>query len=417
MENGNVLAAPEPTARELEIRNRIAGIEDAFNTPGAFGNGGNKTAIRMQARQRELDGLKAELEQIASVRAENTPGATARMGPAGSSGVNAPGTRFRDPVTGAFIDPNLNPTRLADTSSYADTVQGNLLAGTTAENDPFRQYLDANRIATANPNDSTMVRRTNDVTMTGLRGGDRLAAGAAGRGVYGETFEASPGYAFSREEMERQLQRVGSAGGPNIGGRAIVEAQRRAKGLADQDYYNWAAGRTNDLNRLASAEATDIGRLDNFAGTDVQRGDIAMSEWEGQRIADVGRSDAGYENYLSRRAGDAQRLDSAAMDTDRLVASDLQRQDQGYYNYLNALQTQAGFGAGPAATAVNASQRVGDTVANAYGSSGANQANIQGNLGASRANIAYARASGINNAIQSGASNYLTYRESQPARV
>lgn len=169
-----------------------------------------------------------------------------------------------------------------------------------------------------------------------------LQEGAAGTGVYGDVFTESPGYSFAREEMERASDRVRSAGG-NFGGRAVMEAQRRAKGLADQEYYNWAAGRTQDLTRLAGAEATDLGR-----------------------------------------------------------------QDEGYYNYLNSIARQAGFGGGPAGTAVSAAGQAGAQAAGAQGAAGARLAGIAGDLGVSQANIDYQQGAGINNALQAGMSNYLT---------
>ena len=272
---------------------------------------------------------------------------------------------------GQFMDPNLDPTRMFDVSRYSDQVRGNLLAGTSAENDPYRQYIANN-------------------SLMGARGGDLLANGAAGTGVYGESFEESAGYGFQREEMERQLERANSKGG-NFGGRAIMEAQRRAQGLADSEYYKWAGGRERDLQRLGSAEAADSRRLDYFSQFDVSRGDSA------------------YLNYFSRREGDAARLDSAAMYDDRLMSADLQRSDQGYYNYLNALQSQAGFGGGPAANAVNTSMNFGSSMSNAYGSQGYGLSNIYQQSGTNQANLAYAQGANLNNSIQSGFQNYLTY--------
>jgi hypothetical protein len=311
----------------------------------------------------------------------------AQMGGPGSSGVGRGPGDFRD-STGAFIDPNLDQTRLADSSAYADQVANNQYAGDTYGEDQMSNYLANNRIAAGSVDQDLMVNRTNDV---------RLAEGAAGTGVYGDQFEASPGYAFQREEMQRQLDRQGSAGGPNIGGRAIMEAQRRAQGLAAGDYYNWAQGRTSDLTRQAGAEATDI-----------SRGDQAYAGYENQRITDVQRDDVGFQDYLRREGIDISRGDAAASQNDQLRASDQSRMDQAYYNYLNALQTQAGFGGGPAAQAVNASQAAGAGVSGAYGSQGRQLSNIYSDEGTSQANIAYAQGVGINNAIQGGVSNYIT---------
>ena len=237
------------------------------------------------------------------------------MGRPGSSPLGNRSSKFFDPKTGAFVDPNLDPTRLSDQESgYSASVREN-----------------------------------------------RLASGAAGQGVYGETFEASPGYAFQVEEMNRSLDRSRSQGGTNIGGRAIMEAQRRAQGLAAGDYYNWAQGRTQDLVRLGGAEAVDISRMDQAGSVDDSR-----------------------------------------------LAFDLQRGDQGYYNYLSNLGNVAGFGGGPAQAAVQASQAAGGATAAAYGSQGASLADIYSSNGISQANANYAQWGGINNAVQGGISNYIT---------
>lgn len=449
--DGNTISNPrftnpaprEKTARELEIENRIAGINDAFNTPGAFGNGGRQTQMRMDARQRELDQLQGELDEIQRPAREaeaRRTGQTAYMGRPGSSGLSPRGqgrsgtgsspTRLTRDASGAFVDPNLDRTSLRDSSTYADTVRNNLLAPTDAAGDEYINYVQGNRVASATPEGSRLVQRADSTRLTNgsledsnlvRRSRDvRLADGAAGTGVYGENFQESVGYGFSREEMERQLQRQRSAGGPNIGGRAIMEAQRRAKGLADQEYYNWAAGRTRDLERRAGAESTDIGRGDSAVMeyerqrlADVGRGDQALAEWERQRLTDVGRDDEAYGNYLTRRAGDASRLDSAASDRDRLTAVDLQRRDQGYYNYLAAIRDQAGFGGGPASQAVQASANQGSRVGNAFGNQGNQLAGIYGDLGVSRANIARDTANGIGSAVNDGLSNYVTYRASR----
>lgn len=278
------------------------------------------------------------------------------------AGPQAPGypgagaTQFqRDPTTGAFIDPNLDPTRLADINTLPGQVRGSLLAGTSAEDDPYRDFV----------------------------AGRNLAEGAAGTGVYGDVFEESAGYGFQTEEMQRQLERVGSAGGPNIGGRAIMEAQRRAQGLAAGEYYNWAAGRERDLGRQGAAEAFDIGR-----------------------------GDEAYQNYLSRRAGDVSRLDAAAAQEDRLLASDQQRQDQAYYNYLSMLAGMGGFG-NPTGQAVQSSQAAGGAISGAYGQQGANLSNIAMDLGQSQANIAGSQWGSYNDIIQGGIQNWLTYQQQQ----
>jgi hypothetical protein len=351
-------------------------------------------AFQMQQRRAELqatiDQYDSEIEGVNNRPTDqeridqSNIGRGPQMGRQGSSDP----TGSRRDEEGAFRDPNLRNFLDTSDTAYRQSVEGNLLAGETWGEDQYSDYLDENRIAAGSVEESLMVGRTDDV---------RIAEGAAGTGVYGETFQESPGYAFATEEMNRAQDRVRSAGGPNIGGRAMMEASRRAKGLADQEYYNWASGRERDLGRLGAAEAADIGR-----------GDTAYAGYENQRIQDVMRSDTGYQDYLRRLETDASRLDEAGSQEDRLAAADIARSDQGYYNYLDALANQAGFGGGPAATAVNASQAAGAATAGAYGSQGRQLSQIYSDEGTSQANIAYAGGVGVNNAIQSGISNYIT---------
>ncbi len=314
----------------------------------------------------------------------------AQMGGPGSSGLDQ---RVRGPG-GGFVDPNLNQLQLADTETLSQTVQDNLLAGTGPDDDPYRNFLSDTSLDTGTL-EGDMVRQ--DI------GSRSLADGAAGTDIYGDVFNESPGYAFQREEMERQLQRTGSAGGPNIGGRAIIEGQRRAQGLAAGDYYNWAQGRSRDVDRMAGAEAVDMNRMDKTA-----------YNYQDTQRREQGRDDQGYQDYLRRKEGDASRIDSAAANKDRLGAGDLQRQDQGYYNYLNAVSKQAGFGGGPAATAVQASANQAGNVAGAYRNEGNALAVNYNNQGTNQANIAIGEAGGYNNAIQGGLDNWMTYQNSQP---
>ena len=351
---------------------------------------------------------------------------------------------------GYFVDRNINPTRLADTQTLSSTVQNNLQAGSSMDDDRFRNYIQGNSIAAPSIEDDLRYRNAKDVTMTAARSNEKLAAdklsedigynnisgrqlvdGAAGTGVYGEDFTTSPGYAFAKEEMQRQLERGNSAGG-NYGGRAIMEAQRRAEGLAAQEYYNWAAGRTSDLSRQAQAESADAGRLDasvynfinrqgqdvmrgdSFAATDIGRTDTAVAGYDNQRIADIGREDQAVLNYLQRQQGDAARLDSAAANADNLSAIDRQREDQAYYNYLQNISRASGM-SDAVSQSVGASANASSAVTNAYGAQGSNLSSIYANLGNNQASVQGDRYENINNAIQSGIGNYITYNAAQVA--
>lgn len=232
---------------------------------------------------------------------------------------------------GAFIDPNVDPLSLEESQRLEGQVRNTLLS-----------------------------------TPGGAGEADRMRF-AQDRNIYGTEFEESPGYAFQREEMERQLERRQSAGG-NYGGRAIMESQRRAQGLAAGDYYNWAAGAERDR---------------------------ALEE----RV---------YDEEFQRETGDVARLDASVAESDRLRAVDLQRTDQGYQNYLANVARQAGF-SDVASQTVQASQTAGGAVAGAYGSSGRNLSNIALNEGTNIANIRQGTATNVTNAATQGLQNYMLF--------
>ena len=396
------IAGPSLTTREQDhLQQQLDQYENALQDP-------NLPRGQRQVLEFQRDRAQMEYDNIATRGPTGTDSyGDPRFPQSGSGGAFGRGDR------GEFVDPNLDPTRLADVNTYGDTVRENLLAGTSAEDDPYRNYIADNQIAAGTAADDARVRRAEDVRLLDQRGGENIAEGAAGISVYGDTFQASPGYEFAVEEANRATDRLRSRGG-NYGGRAIVEAQRRAIGTANQEYYNWAAGRSRDVDRLAGAEAQDIMRRDRFAGVDIARGDTALSQYEGQRIADVGRGDQAYQDFIRRQEGDAARLDAAAVQEDQLLASDRARGDQSYYNYIANLGQVAGFGGGPAATAVDASAAAGTQVAGAYRSQGNNLSNIYGNLGNTQAEIEGQRIAGINNALVSGVQNFVTYKNSQP---
>jgi len=362
----------------------------------------------------------------AAMQAQNAPPA-----PAGQLAPSPPppgSTTFQEGDRGEFRDPRLDPTRLADIQNLPAQIQNTLLAGTDQVDDPLAQYIAANQIGAESVEQDLRFRHAKDVTNAGptLEGdigyqdvaGRRISEGAAGVDVYGEEFEASPGYAFQVEEMNRALDRRSSAGG-NYGGRAIMEAQRRAQGLAKGDYYNWAAGRTQDLTRLSAAEAADEARLDTQTGSylarrqsDIGREDTALTQFEGQRTADIQRGDVAFQDYNRRLEGDVTRMDAVTAETDRLQGVDIQRGDQQYYNYLANVGAMAGMG-NPAGMAVQSSQAAGGAVAGAYGQQGTSLSNIYTQQGTDQANIELGRGANINNAIQSGVGNYLTYQAMQ----
>ena len=72
---------------------------------------------------------------------------------AGAGGPQAPtapppgGTQFQRGPGGEFVDPNLDPTRLADATQLPEHIRNTLLAGTSQAEDPLAQYISANQIA------------------------------------------------------------------------------------------------------------------------------------------------------------------------------------------------------------------------------------------------------------------------------
>lgn len=352
-----------------------------------------------------------------------------------------------------FRDPNVNYLAMGR-GSAADTELGraareNRLAGATVGDDELVGYVGRTGLARGAAADSG-IRRAEDVrlssTITGTEARDRAAnvrlAAPGGytndprfqfardTAIVGDRFTESPGYGFQVEQMQRELDRKNSAGG-NYGGRALLEAQRRAKGVAAQDYYNWVGARGADLSRQDAAlaryqdfEAADVGRGDVALESDlarrlateqydIGRGDVALGDYRRREELDLARGDAAYENFLGRRAMDVQRGDTAIQENTRLTQYDLQRQDQAYYNYLASLGGAAGLNVG-APQAVASSAQAGAQTAGAYAQQGGQLASIYGQRGQDEANIQLGKYANINSSIQSGIGNWLTYAALRP---
>lgn len=345
-----------------------------------------------------------------------------------------------------FFDPNLDPTRFgAETAAESELGQfyaANRLAGETVDEDIAMQRVrdaalfrgldeDAlvrqareRRFAPGEDEDIGLRRaRENLLAAPTLEEDERFRLAREGE-VVGPTFEESPGYRFQVEEAERALDRRLSRGGGSFGGRAVQEAQRRAVGLAQQDYYNYVRARQTDLDRQERAVAAYQGRQ---AG-DIQRGDVATQDYirrQGVDISretgalqdarrreelDVRRGDIATLNFLNRRASDISLGREAILQNQQQQQRDQQRQDQSYYNYLAQLGAAAGIGGNPAGRAVGASQFAGGAIGGAYGQLGAQLGNIYQQAGANQASIYSGGIAGVNQNIQQGISNYLAYQ-------
>lgn len=307
---------------------------------------------------------------------------------------------------GAFYDPNLRQTSLQEQQQLPEQVARTRLAPTDLARDVLRTDVESRQLA--GPSLESDVAYENVLSRrlapTSAAESERMGF-AQDRNIYGREFQESPGYAFAVEEMNRQLDRKNSAGG-NYGGRALMEAQRRAQGLASQDYYQWASGAERDraleervYDEQYSRETQDASRLD-----------AALLNYLNRQGIDTQRLDSATLNYLSRRAGDVSRMDAAVGESDRLAGVDLARSDQQYYNYLGNLGAPAGF-TNAAGQAVGSSQQYGTQVSNVYGNQGTTLANLYTQQGYNQANIAAGTAANLSNIAQGGIENYISAKE------
>lgn len=335
--------------------------------------------------------------------------------------------RFGYGQEGGFVDPNLNPLRLGGETAldteYGRQVAENTLAGRTPEEDIAIRRARETGLFSGVDQDSLVQQVRGDQLRDDV-GARRLAAGsltgderfrfAQETAIAGDTFETSPGYAFALEESNRALDRQLSRGGGNISGAAIIEAQRRAQGLANQEYYNYAALRQADLSRQDAAAASyqnllsrDASRLDAAALTDITRGDAAVADARRREELDLQRGDLALASYLQRYQGDIARQDQAVLNNQALRQYDLQRQDQGYYNYLGNLAAAAGVGANYVGQAVGLGQSTAQNVAGAYANQGSALANIYGGRNAAYGQIAVDTIGNLTNIGQQAGVNAL----------
>jgi hypothetical protein len=298
---------------------------------------------------------------------------------------------------GAFIDPNTDQTK------QADNVAANPLAG-PIEDDLMINRTNDVRLATENADDDQYIQNIRDNQLaTDEFTDDDFFNFTQDTAITTADFQESPGYDWTREEMQREQDRKNSAGG-NYGGRAMMEATRRAGGIANTEYYNWADLRAGDLARQ----------------------DSAVGDWQGRTVIDAGREDNAYENWINRGSADVQRGDLAYADyqsrtnqdvgrMDQANYYDQGRQDHNYYNYLDNLGRAAGFGNAVGQFA-GASQSFGGATAGVYGNQGSQLSGNYSNLGNNLAGVEYQSASDMNSALQGGMSNYLfaNYMKNNP---
>lgn len=308
-----------------------------------------------------------------------------------------------------FFDPNLNPTFFGRSdwreSDYGQQVRDRRLAGDDPNQDWAMQRANETRLFDGVDQDSlfqwvqgNQARDAIDQERlaTQLLQQDQRFAWAGDTAVVGSEFETSPGYEFAMEEALRASDRALSRGGGNYGGRAAIEAQRRAAGVASQDYYNWVGARQQDLARQDAAAAAwqsmrfqDAGRMDQAAYFDLTRGDRAVADARRREELDLARGDTAFASWLERYGAQVAREDSAVLDNIMRQQQDIARQDQSYYNYMNYLAALSGAGGNPAQAVAGMGQQTASQiggaqaggafgVGNAWAQNAANQGAIWG---------------------------------------
>jgi len=274
-------------------------------------------------------------------------------------------TRLGNYITGDESQRRASSARLGRsiTGGEAGGRARSVLASNLITGDESQQRAGAERLSNLITGDESS-GRANDVRLAAPGGyeNDPRFNFARSTEVVGPNFETSPGYEFMVEQAGREVDRKNSAGG-NYGGRALLEAQRRAEGLAAGEYYNYVGARQAELGRQDSAiaayqgrEATDVARGDiglesdiarrvALGAGDVSRGDVAVESDTARRLAtgqaDISRGDVALESDLARRLGVAE-VDLArgdrAVETDTarrlsVASNDISRGDQALESY------------------------------------------------------------------------------------
>ena len=215
-----------------------------------------------------------------------------------------------------------------------------------------------------------------------------------GTGDFVFNLEDDPGYQFARAEAERAVNRgQAGMGGFNSGNR-LAELGDRIAGLAStyaNDAFNrqFSTSRENygrnltDYNVNADRNRDLYGRNLTQFGLDTDRN----REIYNRNLTDFGMN-RDRDNTIYNR-----RLTEHGLDVSR--NQDIYGRDQ---NYLNRLQALSGVGQTSAAQTGQLGANVASDIGNYLMTNAANQGNA--------ANI---RNQGLNNAVQGGISNYLTY--------
>ena len=302
------------------------------------------------------------------------------------------GVQFMDPRTDPDAIAEREAAQLADERFNANFAAGgrgaqvdpNLFGGETALDTEFGQNVANTQLYQGIENDSLVQSIQDRQLAGGSLAEDERFRFAQDTAIAGDTFETSPGYEFAVEQSNRALDRQLSRGGGNIGGRAVLEAQRRAQGLANQEYYNYAALRQRDLARQ----------------------DQAAAAFQGNQRFDASRMDSAVSDARRREEGDVGRMDQAILNNQAL------RQ-----NFLANLRAAGGIGGNAIGQGVSAGQQTSAGIANAYGNQGNALANIFSQNAIAQGNIGANFIGNLNNVLQGSIGNFLTANELQQRRV
>lgn len=180
------------------------------------------------------------------------------------------------------------------------TVAGGLIQGSAARSAARAQQQSADAAVAEQ-------RRQFDLTRSDQQPWLQAGTNALARLQDPNAFQADPGYAFTRAEGIRGIERSAAARGGATGGNALRALTQYSAGLADQTYGNWW-NRQAGLAGVGQATAQNLGALgaqsaNNIGNTLMAAGDARASGIAGQANALSGGL-AGLANiYQYNRAG------------------------------------------------------------------------------------------------------------------
>jgi hypothetical protein len=271
------------------------------------------------------------------------------------------------------------------------------------------------------------------------------APGSVAPGTYDASkipdFQQSPGYQFQLSEGQKALDRSLAARGLGLSGAGVKEGIRYATGLASQDYNNYFNQRQQELarrqgvfNDYQTQRLANIAQQEGLTQDEFNRA-LALSNTAYGRGQQAFENRTNLSNIAYNRGQQDFATQQAAANNNFLRQLELsntaygrqQGEQQNAYNqyqdYLNRVASLAGIGQTATTQGINLGQNYASNLGNLYTNQGNTLATLTGQQGQAAANAAIARgqgaagvaqawgnvSQGINNAIQGGLQNYLTY--------